>query len=123
MNRIYDIAPEDVYQTPYTRGTSDWAPPRAQIIFTRHLPPDRKKVIQMQNNRCAGCGMYVAAALQYSLRYCEYLGKYHCTGCHRNQISAIPARVLDRYECRTATFHFNVFTIVFVRSFDCFNDL
>lgn len=27
-------------QVPYTRGTPDWAPPRAQIIFTRHPPPE-----------------------------------------------------------------------------------
>lgn len=27
-------------QVPYTRGTPDWAPPRAQIIFTRHPAPE-----------------------------------------------------------------------------------
>lgn len=40
MNRIFDIAPERIYQVPYTRGTPDWAPPRAQIIFTRHPPTE-----------------------------------------------------------------------------------
>lgn len=81
-----------------TRGTADWAPPRAQIIFTRHPTPDRKRLLQMQNHKCAGCGMQVTAALSHYFRFCEYLGKYHCTGCHRNQISAIPARVLDRWD-------------------------
>lgn len=81
-----------------TRGTADWAPPRAQIIFTRHPPPDRKRLLQLQHNKCAGCGMLVAPALSHYFRFCEYLGKYHCTGCHRNQISTIPARVLDRWD-------------------------
>lgn len=40
MNRAYDLAPEQSYQLPYTRGTLDWAPPRAQIIFTRHPVPE-----------------------------------------------------------------------------------
>lgn len=96
LYRLADASPNDIYEPPYTRGTVDWAPPRAQIIFTRHPPPDRKKLIGSQKSRCAGCGMCVAPALQYSLRYCEYSGKYHCTGCHRNQISAIPARVIER---------------------------
>ncbi|GAB0089314.1 uncharacterized protein DMENIID0001_038340 [Sergentomyia squamirostris] len=80
------------------RGTKDWAPPRAQIIFTRHPSPNRKELINQQNFRCAGCGMRVAKAYAHKLRYCAYLGKYHCTGCHRNQISAIPARVLERWD-------------------------
>uniref|UniRef100_A0A1B0DQZ9 Rubicon Homology domain-containing protein n=1 Tax=Phlebotomus papatasi TaxID=29031 RepID=A0A1B0DQZ9_PHLPP len=76
------------------RGTKDWAPPRPQIIFTRHPSPNKFE----QNFRCAGCGMRVAKAYAHKLRYCAYLGKYHCTGCHRNQISAIPARVLERWD-------------------------
>lgn len=42
--------------------------------------------------------MRVAEAYSHRFRYCEYLGKYLCSGCHRNQISIIPARVLDRWE-------------------------
>lgn len=42
--------------------------------------------------------MRVAPAYSHRFRYCEYLGKYMCTGCHRNQISVIPARVLDRWD-------------------------
>lgn len=45
--------------------------------------------------------MKVAAAYSHSFRYCEYLGRYHCTNCHRNQISVIPARVLDRWDFST----------------------
>lgn len=28
------------HQIPYQRGTPEWAPPRAQIIFTRHPVPE-----------------------------------------------------------------------------------
>lgn len=42
--------------------------------------------------------MRVAAAYSHRFRFCEYLGKYLCTGCHRNQISVIPARVLERWD-------------------------
>lgn len=54
----------------------------------------RRSLLEQQKYRCSGCGMHIDAAFVHSLRYCEYTGKYHCTGCHRNQISAIPARVL-----------------------------
>ncbi|XP_031628160.1 run domain Beclin-1-interacting and cysteine-rich domain-containing protein [Contarinia nasturtii] len=86
------------HQIPYQRGTEQWAPPRPQIIFTRHPVPDRRSLLEQQNQRCAGCGMFIDKEFLYSLRYCEYTAKYHCTGCHRNQISAIPARVLDRWD-------------------------
>lgn len=45
--------------------------------------------------------MRVAAAYSHRFRYCEYLGRYHCTNCHRNQISVIPARVLDTWDFHT----------------------
>lgn len=98
MPSSWAVNPDETYAIPFTRGTRDWAPPRPQIIFTRHPPHDRKTLLYKQNQRCAGCGMKVASAYSHHFRYCEYLGKYHCTGCHRNQISIIPARVLDRWE-------------------------
>lgn len=30
------INPDEPYKIPCTIGTRDWAPPRSQIIFTRH---------------------------------------------------------------------------------------
>lgn len=42
--------------------------------------------------------MRVAAAYSHRFRYCEYLGRYHCTNCHRNQIAVIPARVLHGWD-------------------------
>ncbi|XP_016948834.1 run domain Beclin-1-interacting and cysteine-rich domain-containing protein [Drosophila biarmipes] len=91
---------EDHEQASLTRGTASWAPPRQQIIFTEHPSENRAKVLQRQNHRCAGCGMRVAKHLQQHFRYCTYLGKYLCTGCHRNQISAIPARILRSWDFR-----------------------
>ncbi|XP_039960797.1 run domain Beclin-1-interacting and cysteine-rich domain-containing protein [Bactrocera tryoni] len=88
---------ENVIQ-PLTRGTRYWAPPRQQIIFTDHPSTSRKELIQKQNNRCAGCGMRVSRQYISSFRYCTYLGKYHCTGCHRNQISPIPAKILHSWD-------------------------
>lgn len=55
-------------------------------------------MLQQQNQKCCGCGMKVATAYSSRYRYCEYTGKYHCSGCHRNQISIIPARILQRWE-------------------------
>lgn len=42
--------------------------------------------------------MRVAAAYSNRFRYCEYLGRYHCTNCHRNQIAVIPAHVLHDWD-------------------------
>ncbi|XP_075158683.1 run domain Beclin-1-interacting and cysteine-rich domain-containing protein rubicon [Haematobia irritans] len=81
-----------------TRGTKYWAPPRQQIIFTDHPSDDRKELMKKQNFRCAGCGMRVSPQYVQSFRYCTYLGKYLCTGCHRNQISATPAKILQNWD-------------------------
>ncbi|XP_012286390.1 run domain Beclin-1-interacting and cysteine-rich domain-containing protein isoform X3 [Orussus abietinus] len=80
------------------RGTLEWAPPRPQIIFTAHPPPVRKILIAKQNYRCAGCGMKVAVAYANRFRYCEYLGRYFCTGCHTNQVALIPGKVLSKWD-------------------------
>lgn len=81
------------------RGTREWAPPRPQIIFTYCSPwPDRREQMMKQNNRCAGCGMKVAQAYSSRFRYCHYLGKYNCSACHKNQMSAIPAKVIERWD-------------------------
>ncbi|XP_055537741.1 run domain Beclin-1-interacting and cysteine-rich domain-containing protein isoform X2 [Wyeomyia smithii] len=85
------------------RGTREWAPPRPQIIFTYINPmPDRRTQMAKQNFRCTGCGMKVAPAYSNRFRYCHYLGKYNCSGCHKNQMSAIPAKVIERWDF---TFH------------------
>lgn len=79
------------------RGTREWAPPRPQIIFTyKSPPPNRRANLTKQNFRCAGCGMKVAPAHSHKFRYCHYLGKYNCSGCHKDQMSAIPAKVIER---------------------------
>lgn len=51
-----------------------------------------------QNYRCAGCGMKVAPEYANRFRYCEYLGRYFCTGCHTNQLALIPGKVLTKWD-------------------------
>lgn len=95
----YNVNPdEQIHFNTAIRGSKDWAPPRQQIIFTVHPPPDRKRLMAKQLNRCAGCGMKVQPAHVHRFRYCDYLGKYFCTACHKMQISATPARVLDKWD-------------------------
>ncbi|XP_044734383.1 run domain Beclin-1-interacting and cysteine-rich domain-containing protein isoform X2 [Chrysoperla carnea] len=80
------------------RGTVDWAPPRPQIIFTLHPVPIRRELMDKQNYRCAGCGMRVAVQYASRFRYCDYLGRYFCTGCHSNQLALIPGRILHKWD-------------------------
>lgn len=94
----YPINPDEPFHHSFIRGSKDWAPPRQQIIFTVHPPPDRRRLLLQQNHRCTGCGMKVAPAHVHTFRYCDYLGKYFCSACHKNQISVIPARVLEKWE-------------------------
>ncbi|CAH1102808.1 unnamed protein product [Psylliodes chrysocephalus] len=90
-----DSAEENI--TPL-RGTQEWAPPRAQIIFTIHPATARKVLMSKQNYRCAGCSMRVAPKYASRFRYCEYLGRYFCTGCHKNQLALIPGRILQKWD-------------------------
>lgn len=78
------------------------------LLIIKYYYYSRKALLLKQNQRCAGCGMKVAPAYSHRFRYCEYLGRFHCTNCHRNQISVIPARVLDRWDF--ATFPVSVFS-------------
>ncbi|KAL1124264.1 hypothetical protein AAG570_002034 [Ranatra chinensis] len=80
------------------RGTSQWAPPRPQIIFTTHPPPKRKELMQKQQLRCAGCGVKVLPEYANRFRYCDYLGRYFCTGCHSSKQAIIPGRILSKWD-------------------------
>ncbi|XP_023704978.1 run domain Beclin-1-interacting and cysteine-rich domain-containing protein isoform X3 [Cryptotermes secundus] len=88
----------DMHQATPLRGTTEWAPPRSQVIFTPHSPPVRRVLMVKQNYRCAGCGMKVAPEYANRFRYCEYLGRYFCTGCHTNQLALIPGKVLTKWD-------------------------
>uniref|UniRef100_A0A182YR77 DUF4206 domain-containing protein n=1 Tax=Anopheles stephensi TaxID=30069 RepID=A0A182YR77_ANOST len=97
------IDPDETSCPPDTgtliRGTQDWAPPRPQIIFTYRPPPlERRAQIVRQSNRCEGCGIKVNPAYLSRYRYCHYTGKYNCSGCHKNQMAIIPARVIQRWD-------------------------
>ncbi|XP_051873270.1 run domain Beclin-1-interacting and cysteine-rich domain-containing protein isoform X2 [Pristis pectinata] len=89
----------DIYQLRIrVRGNLEWAPPRPQIIFNIHPSPKRKVVVAKQNYRCAGCGIRVDPEYIKRLRYCEYLGKYFCQCCHENVQSAVPSRILRKWD-------------------------
>ncbi|XP_058795536.1 run domain Beclin-1-interacting and cysteine-rich domain-containing protein isoform X2 [Phymastichus coffea] len=102
LPQSWPISPDDAEgidgNSIHLRGTVEWAPPRPQIIFTAHPPPVRRILIAKQNYRCAGCGMKVAVEYASRFRYCEYLGRYFCTGCHTNQVSLIPGRILSKWD-------------------------
>lgn len=82
------------------RGTSDWAPPRAQIIYHIHLPATRKSILSRCGYRCAGCGMKIDHTMASWFRYCAYLGKYFCHSCHHEKTAHIPARILHKWDFR-----------------------
>lgn len=92
-------APKDIQQ-PQTqlRGTSEWAPPRPQLILTLHTNTKRSVLMGTQGWRCAGCGMRVSERLSRHFRLCHYLGRYFCTTCHSNQTAIIPAKVLHKWD-------------------------
>ncbi|XP_043256250.1 run domain Beclin-1-interacting and cysteine-rich domain-containing protein isoform X1 [Colletes gigas] len=98
MPKSWPINPDEAEQPIPLRGTIEWAPPRPQIIFTLHPPPARRTLIAKQNYRCAGCGMKVAVKYANKFRYCEYLGRYFCTGCHTNQVTLIPGKILSKWD-------------------------
>lgn len=93
-----DEVDEDMRQATPLRGNMEWAPPRPQVIFTLHPNPVRRTLMAKQSYRCAGCGMKVAPSYAHRYRYCEYLGRYFCTGCHSNQTALIPGRVLAKWD-------------------------
>jgi len=86
---------DDFHDATELRGTLTWAPPRPQIVLTVQDKP-KKRSIALGNQKwmCAGCGMKVEQKYSKSFRWCNYLGRYFCTGCHENQTSIIPARII-----------------------------
>ncbi|XP_049801499.1 run domain Beclin-1-interacting and cysteine-rich domain-containing protein isoform X1 [Schistocerca nitens] len=101
----------DMHLATPLRGTMEWAPPRPQVIFTLHPPPVRRTLMVKQNYRCAGCGMKVAPEYSNRFRYCEYLGRYFCTGCHTGQLAPIPGRILTKWDftrCPVSTFSYRL---------------
>ncbi|KAI4874038.1 hypothetical protein NFI96_026266, partial [Prochilodus magdalenae] len=91
---------EEIRQRSRMRGTLTWAPPRFQIIFNVQPAQRRSDVIASQHFLCAGCGTEVEPRYIKRLRYCDYLGRYFCDGCHSGGESVIPGRVLNRWDFR-----------------------
>ncbi|CAF4628213.1 unnamed protein product, partial [Rotaria magnacalcarata] len=80
------------------RGNSQWAPPREQLIFHIHQPPDRDSQLKKQGYLCAGCGRHVEKGFAYRYRYCEYTGKYFCRSCHSDKKSFLPSCVIIKWD-------------------------
>ncbi|CAG7823072.1 unnamed protein product [Allacma fusca] len=80
------------------RGTPDWAPPRPQIIFTIHPNPNLHSLLEFQKYRCAGCGMKVETKYASTFRYCNYLGRYFCTGCHTLKKARLPQMIIHKWD-------------------------
>lgn len=82
-----------------TRGTDEWAPPRAQIIFNIPEESDFKKSMQRQNYRCSGCGTKIDLGLaRKSVLYCHYLGKYFCKCCFSHKAVHLPGYILQKWD-------------------------
>ncbi|KAF0751567.1 Uncharacterized protein FWK35_00032927, partial [Aphis craccivora] len=58
----------------------------------------RKNIMELQGYRCAGCGMKVAVKYASKFRYCFYLGRYFCTGCHVDKTAIIPGRIIGKWD-------------------------
>lgn len=109
LPKSYPVSPDDIeneiggftnslFGTLRLRGNNEWAPPRSQIIFDIHPYQKRAVVMAKQNFRCAGCGTRVEPAYIKRFRYCEYLGKYFCQCCHRNEINYIPGHIIRKWD-------------------------
>ncbi|XP_048745688.2 run domain Beclin-1-interacting and cysteine-rich domain-containing protein-like isoform X2 [Ostrea edulis] len=109
LPKSYPISPDDgereiegftnsVLGALRLRGNNEWAPPRSQIIFDIHPYQKRSVVMAKQNFRCAGCGTRVEPAYMKRFRYCQYLGKYFCQCCHRNEINYIPGHIIRKWD-------------------------
>lgn len=72
----------------------------------------RRTLIAKQNYRCAGCGMKVAVKYANKFRYCEYLGRYFCTGCHTNQVALIPGKILSKWDFNRYRYLLNIHMVV-----------
>ncbi|CAF0939960.1 unnamed protein product [Rotaria sordida] len=80
------------------RGNSQWAPPREQLIFHIHQPPNRDSQLRKQGYLCAGCGRHVEKGFAHRYRYCEYTGKYFCRSCHSDKKSFLPSYIITKWD-------------------------
>ncbi|XP_053352589.1 protein associated with UVRAG as autophagy enhancer [Clarias gariepinus] len=89
---------DEIRQKSRMRGTLIWSPPEFQIIHSVNTTQRRSDVVASQQFLCAGCGTEIEPRYMKRLRYCDYLGKYFCDGCHGGGEAIIPARVLNHWD-------------------------
>ena len=98
------------------------------ILTVQQQPGRRTVGLSAQRWHCSGCGMKVGVNVgpsckafdsnldvlfsfislpmlrqveqrySKSYRWCNYLGKYFCSGCHTNQTALIPARIIHHWD-------------------------
>ncbi len=51
-----------------------------------------------QRCRCAGCGTRVDMKYVSTFRYCYYLGRYFCTGCHTGKRARLPQMIIHQWD-------------------------
>lgn len=55
-------------------------------------------LLKTQRCRCAGCGTKVEAKYANTFRYCHYLGRYFCTGCHTGKRARLPQMIIHQWD-------------------------
>ena len=82
-------------------GDESWAPVRDQLILNLTQKPKRVDQMQLQDLRCAECGIQVKKDKIKTFNYCEYFCKYFCRCCHENSQSYIPAKIIYQSDYKT----------------------
>eukprot|EP01133_Synstelium_polycarpum_P004286 gene4286-5005_t len=70
-----------------------WTPLRRRLYFNIHT----RGTLADQDFTCYGCQKDISG-LFTSSRYCEYSGRYYCSGCHNKSYSYIPGRILTNWD-------------------------
>ncbi|EDV26004.1 uncharacterized protein TRIADDRAFT_23786 [Trichoplax adhaerens] len=78
-----------------------------QTVFIMTIRPEIG--LSSQQHRCADCRRFIGLANKKSkqvlpeARICDYQGRYHCSNCHKNEQTVIPARVIRNWDFSTRT--------------------
>ncbi|CAF1028864.1 unnamed protein product [Rotaria sordida] len=98
FNQSEEYTPTENSQRILRRGTSQWAPPREQLIFHIHQSVNRDSQLKKQGYLCAGCGRDVEKGYAHRFRYCEYTGKYFCRSCHSDKKFYLPSYIITKWD-------------------------
>eukprot|EP01028_Stygiella_incarcerata_P003924 TRINITY_DN181_c0_g5_i2.p1 TRINITY_DN181_c0_g5~~TRINITY_DN181_c0_g5_i2.p1 ORF type:complete len:749 (+),score=216.61 TRINITY_DN181_c0_g5_i2:68-2248(+) len=75
---------------------------RMKLIVDLFPDISEKCQLEIQNNRCPGCGRVLHGSKIFSrARLCHYTNMYFCKGCHTRERHTIPALVLHNWDFET----------------------